>query len=140
MSEEKKSRFQTSEFWLSLITTLLSVVMVVLKDGQAIAWASGIAAVMAAGVYAFFQSPLPSEKPGVKSKVFWTSVITIVGSVAVAVSELTIAGIPPAVIQVAGMISAAVTAGGYTIHRRQNKLAVQNKKLQSRLNPEGQTK
>jgi len=139
MSEEKKSRFQTSEFWLSLITTMLSVAMVVLKDGQAIAWASGIAAVISAGVYAFFQSPLPSEQPGVRSKVFWTSVITIVGSVAVAVSELAIPGIPHTVVQVAGMISAAIAAGGYTIHRRQNKLAA-HAKLKARLNPEGTSK
>lgn len=135
-SEDKKPRFQTSEFWLSLITTILSVLMVMLKDGTAIAWASGIAAVMSAGVYALFQTPLPSDNPGVKSKVFWTSVVTIVGSMAVAVSEMSIPGIPPAVIQVAGMISAAIAAGGYTIHRRQNKLTARAK-LQARLKPEG---
>lgn len=132
MSEDNKSRFLTSEFWLSLITTGLSVAVIMLKDGQAIAWASGIAAVLAAGVYALFQTKLPSENPGWKSKAFWGAVISVVGSMAVAVADLAIPGLPDGVTQIAAMIGAAVSAGGYTIYRRQNKLATRAQ-LQARL-------
>ena len=127
MSEEIKSRYATSEFWLSMITTGLSLVMFVVKDGNALAWASGIAAFLSAGVYALFQTKLPSENPGWKSKAFWTAMVSVFGSMAVAVADIHIPGLPDVVTQIAAMIAAAVSAGGYTIHRRANKSAAQAK-------------
>lgn len=123
MPESDKSRIRTSEFWLTLVTTLLGVAMAVLKNDVAIAWASGIAAILSTSIYAFFQTPLRSAKPGMRTKVFWASALSILGSVAVTITELSIPGMPDGITQGAGMLVAALTAGGYTIYRYQNKIA-----------------
>ena len=127
MPNAKKSMIQQSEFWLSLIASLLAIVMIFFKDEQAMAIASGIALTISAAVYAAFRTPLPSEKPGWKTKTFWVSILTVFGSVAAAIDEVEMPGLPKGVTRIAAMVTAGLTAGGYTIYRYKGKLALSKK-------------
>lgn len=73
-------------------------------------------------IYAFFRTPLAAkDKPGVKTKPFWASIVVVVASIAAAVAETDIAGVSPKVTQIAGMISAAAVALGYNVWRYKRK-------------------
>ncbi len=119
----------SSEFALTLITALLGVAVIVFKDATAMMVASGIAAILSAGVFAIFKTPLVAKRPGWKTKVFWTSVLTVIGSVALAVSELDIPGLPDGITRIASMITAGLSAAGYTVYRRQIKEADSNARI-----------
>lgn len=129
-TEAPSKKFPSSEFWLSLITTLMAVVMVLLKDHtRALAITSGVAAILSAGVFAFYRTPLLSEKPGWKTPMFWGSIATVIGSMAAAVSEFELSFLPKGVTQAASMIVAGLTAAGYTIYRNRLKIAFMARRL-----------
>jgi uncharacterized membrane protein YfcA len=118
-----KSLVKKSEAWLSAIAAIGAVLTAYLSHipGAATWVALGVCLALTA-VFAFFKTPLASaKKPGIKTKTFWTSVIVVVGSIAAAVSEIDIAGVPAKVTQVAGMISAATMALGYNVWRVKDK-------------------
>ena len=68
-------------------------------------------------VYALFRTPLVSEHPGWRTKAFWGSIISIGGSMALALSEAEIPGLPPGVTRVASLAASSVVAAGYTVSR-----------------------
>lgn len=125
---DKKPALKQSEFWISLVGSILSLLVLVLNENEvALAIASTVAFLLSAAVYAYFRTPLPSEKPGWKTKTFWVSILTVLGSVAAAISGADLPGIPESVTKVAAMITAGLTAGGYTLYRYQGKMALSRK-------------
>jgi len=114
-----KPDLERSEAWLSALSGVGALVAAYTAriEGAATWVALGVCVVLTA-VYAFFRTPLAAEdRPGVRTKAFWTSIIVVLASVATAISEAAIAGIPPKVTQAAGMIAAAAVAMGYNVWR-----------------------
>lgn len=118
-----KPDLERSEAWLSTLSGLGALVAAYTAhiEGSATWVAVGVCTVLAA-VYAFFRTPLAAkDRPGVKTKAFWTSIIVVLASVATAISEADIAGVPAKVTQLAGMIGAAAVAMGYNVWRYRTK-------------------
>lgn len=116
---QPKSVLKKSEAWLSTITGVgaLLTAYVSQVEGAPMWVALGVCLVLTA-TYAFFRTPLAgTDSPGLKTKAFWTGVVVILASVATALSEADIAGIPAKVTQVAAMVSAAAVALGYNVLR-----------------------
>ena len=111
-----KPEAKRSELWLSIITAVGALVGSNLSS-EGKSWVGVGVAVLLAVVYAFFRTPMAAEKPGVGTKVFWGSVVTILGSGAAALVDPTLPGVPEGVGRIAAIAVAAVTAAGYTIHR-----------------------
>ena len=120
-----KSDIARSEAWLSTITALGSLLTVYLSHVEgATTWLALLICGVLGGVYAFFRTSLASKKrPGVKTKAFWTAIIVVAASIATAISESSVAGIPAPVVKVAGLISATAAALGYNIWRYRLKTA-----------------
>lgn len=118
-----KGDAKRSELWLSLISMFGALVVSHLSpDGTAASWVGIGVAVLLGGVYAFFRTPLAAQTSGVKTKAFWGSLITIVGSMAAVLADPTTGGVPEPVARVAGVVLAAVVATGYTVHRFRTKV------------------
>lgn len=120
-----KGPLKRSEYWLSLIAAIQSVLLAQL-DGHpsVVAWVSFGGVFALAGVHAVFRTPLVAkDAPGVRTARFWVSLATVLGSGAAAVAAGNIPGIPPVVIQVASIVSGLVAAAGYGIHRYARKVA-----------------
>ena len=116
---EKKSIARKSEAWLSAIAVIGALLATHTSriEGAATWVALGLCAVLTA-VFAYFKTPLAAKnKPGVKTKTFWTAVVVVLGSVATAIAETDIAGVPARVTQIAGLISAGTVALGYNVWR-----------------------
>ena len=125
MAEEApKSVISKTEAWMSSIASLGALLTAYVSHIEGAAtWVALGLCVLLTGVFAYFRTPLAAkDKPGVKTKTFWTAIVVIVASVATAVSEADIAGIPAQVTQIAGMVSAAVMALGYNIWRYRKKV------------------
>jgi len=118
-----KGLAKRSEAWLSLVT-MVGVFASAMVGNNSTAMMSVSVAVLAltVGVFAIFKTDLPSVKPGIKTKAFWSSVVTVVGSIALALSEADIAGLPSGVTKLASILSALVAAGGYTVIRYRAKV------------------
>lgn len=114
-----KSPAKTTEFWTTLATTLTSFVIAFNpKHATVITTVIALLAVaIPACVYAYGQTTLPSSRPGWKTKSFWTAVITIVGTVSLAVSETDIPGLPPGVTRLAALVAAGIATAGYSLLR-----------------------
>ncbi len=123
VEEAPKSIVSQSEAWLSAITGAGALATAYLSHiTGAATWVALGLCVLLTGVFAFFKTPLAAkDKPGVKTKTFWTAVIVILASIATAVSEADIGGIPARVTQIAGMASSAAMALGYNIWRYRKK-------------------
>lgn len=115
-ARKPKKEAQKTEFWNSLLSAAGSIVVMLSGKGHSVLWSVvGIAAV--AGVYAYFRTDLHAGKPGIKTKAFWVGIATIVGSVALAVSEAKIPGLSPAVSTIAATVATSLVAAGYTLYR-----------------------
>jgi hypothetical protein len=116
--QKPKKALERSETWLTLITALgaMATAMVGQHPGS-VTLVSAFVLVLSVGVYAFYKTDLPSRKSGVKTKAFWASIATVVGSVALALSEADLPGLPAGVTKYAALISTLLTAAGYTIIR-----------------------
>ena len=124
MAEEApKSVISKTEAWMSSIASLGVLLTAYVSHIEgAPTWVALGVCVLLTGIFAFFKTPLAAkDKPGVKTKTFWTAIVVIVASIATAVSEIDIAGIPAKVTQVAGMIASAAMALGYNIWRYKRK-------------------
>ena len=111
-----------SENVLIVIATLSSVAGVTFKDNShAVSVIGVVSALVGAGVFALYQTPLSAEVSGWKTKVFWGSLATVVGSVCLALSEMQLPGVGQKVSQIAGFVATAVVSSGYAIHRYQIK-------------------
>lgn len=119
MDTPSKPALQKSETWMTLVAALTAMAVPLAEGfGDKIhVIISLIALAITVGTYTVFKTDLPSIKPGWTSKPFWSAVVIVIGSVALAISETTIAGVPPGVTKAAGIIAAAVTAAGYTLLR-----------------------
>lgn len=112
---DPKPELAKSESWVTIVAVLGAIAPLVGSNASKII--TVISLVISAGAYAFFHTSLPSEKPGWKTPAFWTAVATIVGSVALALTQADLPFLPVGVTKVASVIVAAVTAAGYTIYR-----------------------
>lgn len=111
-----------SENVLIVLSTLSSVGGVMFKDNShAVSVIGVISALVGAGVFALYQTPLVAEVSGWKTGAFWGSVVTVVGSVCLALSEIQLPGAGQKVSQIAGFVATAVVSCGYAIHRYQVK-------------------
>lgn len=123
VTPQTKSNLQRSETWLSAIAAIGAVLTVNAHKDLSVFVAVGVTVALAAA-FAIFRTPLVNKKrPGVKTKAFWTALVVVLGSVAAAVAEADIPGVPAKVVQVAGAIAAGVTALGYNIWRYKGKVA-----------------
>jgi FtsH-binding integral membrane protein len=113
-----KAEAAKSESWIVIITAmgaLLSALTASHADaGKWISFGVTLATVL---VYAVMRTPLASEKPGWKTKSFWASIAVVLASVATAVTEAEIPGLPPGVTKIASVIVAMLAALGYTAIR-----------------------
>ncbi len=124
MAEEApKSVISKTEAWMSSIVSLGVLLTAYLSHIEGAAtWVALGVCVLLTGIFAYFRTPLASkDKPGVKTKTFWTAIVVIVASIATSISETVVVGVPAAVTQVAGMISAATMALGYNVWRYKRK-------------------
>ena len=125
---KKKLETQKSEFWTAILTVVGTLVATLTGSKTVLgSTASTVVAIIGliviTGVYAYFKTDLPTDKPGWKTREFWAAVIAIVGSVATALSEASIAGMSPTVTKIAALVGAAVVTSGYTIYRWSEKTA-----------------
>lgn len=114
-----KSAAARTESWLSLITALGAVLTAHFShiEGAASKIAAGVCVLLAA-VYAIAHTPLTSSnRPGIKTKAFWGSIVVVLGSMAAALSEVSIEGLSPKITQAAALVVACVTAAGYNVWR-----------------------
>lgn len=119
MSEDTPPSGMTSETQLTLVTSFGAVLTAYLShiDGAATWIALGVCVFLTAA-HAFRSTALAAPGgPGIKTKAFWSAVVVVVASVATAIAETDIAGIPAKVTQAAGLVAAAATAFGYRIWR-----------------------
>jgi hypothetical protein len=117
-----KGELSKSESWVTIVAVLGSIAPL-LGAGTA-KWVSLLAAVFAAGAYAYFHTAHPSDSPGWKTPAFWTAIASVVGSVALVLTKTDFPFLPPGVTKVAAIIVTAVTAAGYTLYRYTVKQAV----------------
>lgn len=123
MADETKSIVQKSEAWLSAIAAGGALMTAYLSHIEGAAtWIAVGVCLLLAGTYAFFRTPLAAPgAPGIKTRTFWTSIMVVVTSIAGALAEVNIAGVPAKVTQAAGVVSAALVAFGYTLWRYKKK-------------------
>lgn len=123
--QETKRLTNKSEVWLSAISSIGALATAYVSHLEnAATWVALAVCLLLTGVYAFFHTPLAAkDRPGVKTKAFWTSVVVVVGSVVTALAESDVAGVPARITQIAGMISAGLTAVGYHVWRYTKKSA-----------------
>lgn len=121
---QPKSVVQRSEMWLSLIAVIGAIASAMVKANPlGITIVTVAVIVLTVGVFALFKTDLPSAKPGVKTKAFWVGVATIVGSIALALSETPIPGLSESVSKYAGLIATLIAAAGYNVVRYKAKTA-----------------
>lgn len=119
-----KPDVQKSEFWMALVTIVGTLGASFATTGMVGKIFALAGLVLTAGVYAYFRTPLPSEKPGWKTTAFLGAVLSIIASVAVAISEADLPFLPPGVTKVAAVVSAAIVSAGYSVYRFRVKRAV----------------
>lgn len=118
-----KTEKTRSELWISLITSIGTLVTVYFAPAESTARTLGmVSAVLIAGVYAFFRTPLAARTSGVKTKMFWGSLLTVLGSMAAVLADQGTKGVPQPVAHVAAIVVTAVVASGYTVHRFRTKV------------------
>lgn len=118
-----KNTAQKSEVWLSVITAIAAVFNVYLAHIEGIGvWIALGSCIALAAVYTFFKTSLASQsRPGWKTKPFWVAIGTVVASVAAAIAETPIPGLPPKIAQIAGVVTTVAMALGYNIWRYREK-------------------
>lgn len=116
--QKPKKVVERSETWMTLIAAFgaMASAMVGQHTGGNIAVSVGVL-VLTVGVFSFYKTDLPSKKSGVKTKAFWTGIATMLGSVALALSEADLPGLPAGVTKYAALVSTLVVAAGYTVVR-----------------------
>lgn len=121
---EKKPAVKASETWLSLITAVGAIVTAYTSSIEGAArWVALGVCVLLAAVYALFRTPLVNRegRPGVTTRAFWGALLGVVASVATAIGEAQIAGLPPQITQAASMVAGALVAAGYNVWRYRRK-------------------
>jgi drug/metabolite transporter (DMT)-like permease len=111
----RKANVARSEFQLSLVTILGTVLTLVSREPTTTT--ALVSVILTAGAYAIFQTDIVSKKPGWKTIPFWTSLLTVLASIALAISEANIPGLPEGVTRLAAVLAAALTSAGYTAYR-----------------------
>jgi hypothetical protein len=114
-----KSVSRRSETWLSALTSVGAALSAYgpLAGGtnrQIEVWASMGALVLTVATQTLTRTALVADHPGWKTKAFWGSVAMVVASVALAISEANIPGLPPGITKSAAVGVAALTAAGYS--------------------------
>lgn len=114
---QPKAEMAKSEAW----TTLLTIVGVI-TSGLSLPTVAGkfftLASVLITGsVYAYYRTSLPSEHPGWKTRAFLSAALTIVGSIALTLSQADLPFLPKGVTADASLIAAAISAAGYSVYR-----------------------
>jgi uncharacterized membrane protein YhhN len=112
-----KALTDTSENWLSILTVITNLILAVAGQSKWTAVFAAFCVATVGGVYAYFRTDLPSSKPCWKTKLFWVSILVIVGSAALNLAQTAIPGLSPTVTKYASMIAAVIAAAGYTLIR-----------------------
>ena len=113
-----KPEIERSELWVTLIGAIGSALSaMVAKSGSASIWVSFATLVATAATYAIMRTPIAINPPGWKTPAFWGALATVAVSVTVAISEANIPGLPVGLTKIASIITAALTAAGYTAIR-----------------------
>jgi hypothetical protein len=111
-----KSALRRSETWVSTLTSVGAVLSMAVsgKNEEIAMWASLGALVLTGVTQTLTRTALVSDHPGWKTKAFWGSIATVAASVALAVSEANIPGLPPGITKIAAVVVAGLTAAGYS--------------------------
>jgi len=113
-----KPEVTRSELWITVIGALGSALSaMVARSGSASIWVSFGTMVGTVAVYAIMRTPIATTRPGWKTPAFWASLATVLVSVTLAISEANIPGLPIGLTKIASIITAALTAAGYTAIR-----------------------
>jgi hypothetical protein len=117
---------ERTEFWLSSTSMTGTITAAFLSSkSPAVPWISLGTLVLTVTTYAILRTPLAAlDKPGVKTRAFWGAVAIVVSSVATAISDADIPGLPPGITKAASMVVAALTAIGYNAIRYRAKNAL----------------
>jgi hypothetical protein len=125
-----KSEINRSESWVTTLSVVGSILTAITATSPAgshtMTILSVISALFTVVVYSMMRTPLATDHPGWKTKAFWGSILTVMASVALAITDIDIPGLPPGATKVASIISSVLTALGYTAIRYQAKLATQS--------------
>lgn len=105
-----------SELWVNLLAGLGAALPAMFGNNTP-PWVTLGLLVLMTVVYTASRTPLVADKPGWKTKEFWISIAVIVATVAVAVAEAKIPGLPEGISKGASIIVAVCTAMGYTAVR-----------------------
>lgn len=119
---QPKPEMAKSEMW----TTLLTLVGV-LASGLSLPTAADkfvtlASVIITGGVYAYFRTSLPSEHSGWKTRAFLSAALTIVGSIALTLSQADLPFLPKGVTADASLVAAAISAAGYSVYRYRAKV------------------
>lgn len=112
---------KTTENWLSVATVILNLLFAVSAQNKWVAVVAAFSVAAIGAVYAYFRTDLPTTKPGWKTKAFWASIVVIIGSAALNLSQASIPGLSAEVTKYATMIASVVAAAGYTLIRVESK-------------------
>lgn len=114
-----------SESVLITLATLSSMAGVMFRENSHAVSAIGVvSSLISVAVFAFYQTSLSAEVSGWRTKAFWGSLITVLGSVCLALSEMELPGVGAKVSQIAGFVATAVVSAGYAVHRYQVKTRI----------------
>jgi hypothetical protein len=114
-----KRQHATTEMWMTVATALSAIATAVggKVTGSGSLVAGLFSVVVTAVTYAALRTPLAAKRSGWKTPLFWTSMLSILGSVSLAVSEADIPGLPPGVTKICAIVASGLAASGYTVYR-----------------------
>jgi drug/metabolite transporter (DMT)-like permease len=120
---QPKPHLARSEYWITVVTALASTAQTIFGSSDAATKIiSGLVAIISVAIYAIYQSGLPSSKPGWKTPAFWTALVSIAGSMTLAISNAGFPFITPKEVKVLAFITSTIASAGYTIYRYNAKL------------------
>lgn len=108
--------------WVSLLTLVSVIASGLSLPGPADKIVTLASVIITGAVYAYFRTPLPSEHPGWKSSAFMSAALTIVGSIALTVSQADLPFLSKGVTADASLLAAAISAAGYSVYRYRAKV------------------
>jgi len=118
-----KKVVERSETWMALVASFGALASATVGSHSTAQTIVSVAVlVLTVGIYAYYKTDLPSKHSGVKTKAFWVSMATVVGSVALALSEADMLGLGPNVTKYAALVSTLLSAAGYTVIRYNTKI------------------
>lgn len=112
-----KPELTRSELWTTVFTVIGTLATGFATTGPAGKFIALVTLLGTVATYTYYRTPLPSAHPGWKTPAFFGSALSIVGSIALAISEANLPYLPEGATKIGALVAAGVTAAGYTVYR-----------------------